>query len=109
MPGQNIRRAQGDMVGERRPRIGKQAFEHPAHGEHGRSRVDAGSAARVKLAHLAARCRALLDHSDMTAGPGQIDGGGETAHSRPDHNNRMVGHSPAASFPSREPDWPIFQ
>ena len=93
MAGEGARRLQRQVVIQPRTGIGEQRLEHPAHGEHGRSRVDPGAIGH-QLAHLAAGCVGPFEQQHVLALPRQVNRGGQARHAGPDDDGTAATHFP---------------
>lgn len=80
------------MVVEARPGLGKDLVEDAAHGQHGRTGVDARRPDR-NLAHLAAGGRGAFDDGDVQASRRERERGNEAADSRSDHHHTPWPHA----------------
>ena len=69
--------------------VGEQFLEHPAHREHGRSRVHREATA-IERVHLATRAFVAFQQRDPAAGTRQVDGRSQAAHSRADHGDARL-------------------
>ena len=89
--GQGGGRMQDEVPVERGAGRGEDLLQHPAHGEHGRAGIEA-AAADLDLAHLAAGCRRALEHGDLQALHGELQGRHQPAYSGTDHDRTLAAH-----------------
>src|ERR1700722_5488632 len=80
------------MIAERGAGAGEQLLEHLAHREHGRPGVDF-SPVDLEFAQLSARRQGAFDDERVQTVRGSEHGGGETADSRPNHDDAPLSHA----------------
>ena len=88
---QPLDRQQLDVMIETGPGFGENLVEHPAHGEHRRSRIDT-RAVDDDLAQLASGGGGTLDDGDVMAARRQQRRGSQAADARADHDDTRCCH-----------------